>query len=362
MKVSPYIFILIKQGGFILWNYKLHEQFEVTVEYLTELQRLDIGLPPLDKKIFSKLVENNIIIPSSDENHSSNTWQWDELSKIFHIGTQGIHQKNDNVHISPKKYSKKYLEECKEIFSRSSFPNTEKSGEIINLPKKHSAKLQNAKFINTLNARCTSRNFNGRAMTIRDLSILLNLTFSDTTRDIKYYHSKKLKRIGERKTSPSGGGLHPAEAYVFSQNITGLKKGIYYFDSKKDHLVKIKNLNKKFAIGNLLNNQYFSNNLSAGIFITSNFEKIWWKYKNSRAYRIALLDIGHLSQTLLLTATALGLSTWISGAFRDEEISELLNINQISEQPILFLGFGYGNNKPIDSETLKILKNLKEYE
>ena len=134
-----------------------------------------------------------------------------------------------------------------------------------------------------------------------------------------------------------------------------MDRGIYNYNTKSHGLARISSINNDLNLGAILNNQYFANDLSAGIFITSDFRKQWWKYKHSRAYRVALLDVGFISQTLLLTATALGLSTWVSAAFNDTEVSKLLGIDCLSEKPILFVGFGYGSGSPVDPETIKIL-------
>lgn len=238
----------------------------------------------------------------------------------------------------------------------TSIVNYCRAGEKIELPSERSIEIKKAKLLDTLHLRHTSRNFNGKAISFANIATLLEITFSTLNRDEEYYHSLGLLRIGERKTSPSGGGLHPSEAYLFVRNIDGLEKGIYHFNSKDCNLTKLEMIDSEINIGDILNGQYFANDISAGIFITSVFKRQWWKYKHSRAYRVALLDVGHLSQTLLLSATALGISTWVSGAFNDTKVSKLLKIDTICERPIFFIGLGYGNSSSVDSETLKILE------
>ncbi|ARQ71148.1 thiopeptide-type bacteriocin biosynthesis protein [Streptomyces marincola] len=55
-----------------------------------------------------------------------------------------------------------------------------------------------------------------------------------------------------------------------------------------------------------------------------------------RALRLGLLETGHLAQTLLLTATALGLVTTPLGGFRDDLAHELLGLDDL-EQPLQYL-------------------------
>ncbi|KIF02077.1 hypothetical protein PL81_32025 [Streptomyces sp. RSD-27] len=55
-----------------------------------------------------------------------------------------------------------------------------------------------------------------------------------------------------------------------------------------------------------------------------------------RALRLALLETGHLAQTLLLTGTALGLAGTPLGGFQDDLAHELLGLDDL-EQPLQYL-------------------------
>lgn len=55
-----------------------------------------------------------------------------------------------------------------------------------------------------------------------------------------------------------------------------------------------------------------------------------------RALRLALLETGHLAQTLLLTASALGLGGTPLGGFHDDLAHELLGLDDL-EQPLQYL-------------------------
>lgn len=119
--------------------------------------------------------------------------------------------------------------------------------------------------------------------------------------------------------------------------VEGLPPGLYYYrpqDHKLNQLAlgefedKVIGFNQK---------QFYSKGLAFGIYITARLEKYWWKYTHSRTYRIMLLDIGHVSQTALLAATALGLNTWITGAFDDANVETFLNVDGYTESVMLFI-------------------------
>ena len=81
-----------------------------------------------------------------------------------------------------------------------------------------------------------------------------------------------------------------------------------------------------------------------------------WKYGHSRAYRNVLLDVGHVSQTFLLTASSLGLETWLTGAFIDSHIEQALGLDTQTQPVFFFLGVGHGSGGAFDDlmkETVK---------
>ncbi|WP_454738973.1 SagB family peptide dehydrogenase [Cupriavidus necator] len=121
----------------------------------------------------------------------------------------------------------------------------------------------------------------------------------DTRRDLE---ELGLMPVGYRRTSPSGGSLHPSEAYLVAMNVDGINPGVYHYRSHKHELSVIHDSFEKALLGRLLCAQTFANDLSFGVFVTSRFDKLWWKYPHSRAYRVALLDIGCLAQTSVLHA------------------------------------------------------------
>jgi SagB-type dehydrogenase family enzyme len=92
----------------------------------------------------------------------------------------------------------------------------------------------------------------------------------------------------------------------------------------------------------MLAGQMYAADLPFGVFITCRFDKLWWKYPQSRAYRVALFDTGALLQSFLLVSTALGLKTWLTGHFYDDEINRLLGVDGVSESVLLFAGAGPG--------------------
>ncbi len=109
--------------------------------------------------------------------------------------------------------------------------------------------------------------------------------------------------------------MHPSEPYVVIMNVAGLDPGVYHYRSDRHELIRIGEPIVNGDLGGLLCGQSFADNLAYGVFLTTRFDKMWWKYPHSRAYRVALLDIGCLIQTFQLVNTALDIQSWRQATF-----------------------------------------------
>ncbi len=74
--------------------------------------------------------------------------------------------------------------------------------------------------------------------------------------------------------------------------------------------------------------------------MTGVFSRTMWKYHKPRAYRVVLLDAGHLGQTFCLTATRMGLAPFSTAALKDTLIERDLGIDGISESVLYVAGIG----------------------
>jgi SagB-type dehydrogenase family enzyme len=80
---------------------------------------------------------------------------------------------------------------------------------------------------------------------------------------------------------------------------------------------------------------------AAALFImTAVFARTMWKYPKARAYRVVLLEAGHLCQTFCLTATRLGLAPFSTAALKDSLIEKDLGLDGISESVVYVAGVG----------------------
>jgi SagB-type dehydrogenase family enzyme len=190
-------------------------------------------------------------------------------------------------------------------------------------------------FARVLLQRRTWRKFSEAPVPLSALGNLLGLTFG-------VRHWIKLPKIGSIavKTSPSGGSMHPIEAYVLARNVAGLVAGFYHYNATDHHLEPLQRGATSRDITRLLANQWWYGPAGFVVFLTAIFERTRWKYDYARAYRAVLIEAGHLCQTFCLTATSLGLAPFCTMAFADSKIEKALGIDGISESALYVAGAG----------------------
>ena len=142
------------------------------------------------------------------------------------------------------------------------------------------------------------------------------------------------------KTSPSGGARHPIEAYVAALNVRGLQRGIYHYDAAGHRLELIRAGVTREEIVDSLNAQWWFGNAAAVVLMTGVFARTQWKYPAPRAYRVVLVDAGHIAQTFCLVATWQGLAPFCTMALSESKIERALRIDGITESVLYAAGVG----------------------
>ena len=346
---SPYLFIRTEGGKALVWDYKNHKQFLVDALYLNRLIELSCETPCNTRSDIDVELESAQLI--GDYTSKLSCWGWDELSHIFHVGTQNVPITNATSP-TPEQWVDEYLEYCEDIAKDQPLLLTEREGPLIQLQRGDLSPLASVTLEQVLLSRKTCRSFHGNSVSLETVSTLLFAAFGMIHGEWTDLTENDLAITGMRKASPSGGGLHPEEAYLLALRVDGLEPGLYHYRCHDHALTQIKLGNFEPEMIALLWDQYYAQGMAFGVFVTARFDKAWWKYKHSRAYRNVLYDVGHVSQTFLLSATGLGLDTWLTGAFHDHAVESFLEIDGVKEGALLFLGAGHGNPVTID-ETMK---------
>ena len=334
--MKPEFFIQIGDGKLFLWNYRRHEQFEIDLSTLTRLVELSRDASELN------LCKDHEIAQSKCMNFSYPIdWGWDCLSRIFHIGTQLPHSLSDQGEQCADYTG--YIEFCNSIADRIPILTTSRGDGRIDLPQPRWKSIRQISVSAALQQRYTCRNFSGEPVALELLSDALWATFGAIHGFNKdEYEEAGFQTFGYRRSSPSGGCLQPSEPYLIVLNVEDIAPGLYHYRSHEHSLGLIGSHIKREDLTRLLCGQSCAEDLAYGVFITSRFDKMWWKYPHSRAYRVALMDIGCLAQTFQLVSTAQGIQSWLTGYFMDRQVNDLLGLNDTLESSMFFLGAGKG--------------------
>jgi SagB-type dehydrogenase family enzyme len=267
--------------------------------------------------------------------------EWNPAASFFHLATKDVQFQPDNE------------EEFRELLERA------KSRPMPRPVKRYLQAKQvplappkaDSEFPRVLLARHTWRKFSKRPIALPVLGNLLGLTWG-----VQAW--VKTPQIGSAavKTSPSGGALHPVEAYVLARNMEGLRAGLYHYNAADHRLELLRRGAASRDITRYLANQWWYAGAAFVVFMTAVFSRTQWKYDYARAYRAVLLEAGHLCQTFCLTATWLNLAPFCTLAFADSQIEKALGVDGISESVLYVAGAGM---RPENQDQAHLLSGSK---
>ncbi len=188
--------------------------------------------------------------------------------------------------------------------------------------------------------RTTCRNFDPEvALSARDLAVALHRTFGEQGQE-----EIEPGAVALKKNHPSGGGLHPLEAYLLVQRVDGVDAGLYHYNVQSHALDRLPEPigfdTAAFALRMVAGQHYFSD-AAVLLVVAVRFPRSSWKYRrHAKIYRAILLEAGHMSQNLYLCATELGLGAYVTAAINEVEIEETFGLDALLEGPIAVCGFG----------------------
>ncbi len=195
-------------------------------------------------------------------------------------------------------------------------------------------------FDQLLARRTTCRNFDvSRPLPLPLLARMLQRVFGSTGEH----------RVGEdlvflKKNVPSGGGLHPVEAYLIVQHVEGLPAGLYHYRGDTHQLEPIATercVDHAFVM-DVVGQQHWFADAHVLVMLAPRFDRTFWKYRqHAKSYRVIALEAGHLSQTLYLAATDAGLGAFITAAINEKAIERAFALDPITEGVLAVCGFGW---------------------
>lgn len=274
--------------------------------------------------IAERLRAANILVTRHSERHRAEhanevAWHpWGRLVAIFHTETRTLRDQ-------PFLTAKADQERLRERLDTAPPPPASRE-----MPTTHrvpltagAAQWTRSDFLDVLSQRRSTREFRDEPVPFEAISALLRWAGGITEID------EPTQTVF--KTSPSGGGRHPTEIYLHAHRVAGLRGGSYHLNTAKNELELIGPGCSPDVLVEMLGGQDWVADSGCVVFFTSVLPRSMWKYSTPRTYRMLHVDIGHLSQTVYLLATALGLGVTFTAAIQDEKLEELLGIDATHE-------------------------------
>jgi len=178
-----------------------------------------------------------------------------------------------------------------------------------------------------IETRRSRRDYTDAALSLSHLSHLLHLGQGLTSPE------RELRAV------PSAGALYPLEVYAVVHHVEGLPAGIYHYAVRSHRLESLQEGDFRAAMVTAGLGQDFLGQASVCFVISAIWQRTRWKYRE-RTYRYVLMEAGHLGQNLYLAATSLGLGAVAVGAFFDEALDNLLELDGIEEAALYLVSVG----------------------
>lgn len=195
----------------------------------------------------------------------------------------------------------------------------EETAEIINLREGEMIKLPTVtedgkmSLEKALTLRRSIRSYSSDALSLSELSQLL-------------WSAQGITNDRGFRTAPSAGATFPLEMFVVVNNVNQLNRGIYQYNPRDNtlQLIHLKDISSELMRASL--SQSMIAEAGAVLVFGAIFDRTTDRY-GERGIRYVHNEIGHASQNVHLQAAALDLGTVVIGAYRDDEVEEILDLD-----------------------------------
>jgi SagB-type dehydrogenase family enzyme len=254
------------------------------------------------------------------ESEFEKSWSWGIPAALMHYSVQD----NDYMPLdSSETLQKEKLEAVGRI---DLFLRNDHFNDVTVLPISH----HSSALLKLMASRRTVRKAKAQSVSLKQLSdcLFAGLGITGETENC----------VGKLPLSmtPSGGARNPYEAYVFANNVEGLPVGIYHYSATEHSLGLVKKTNE-ISIASLIGGQEWGDDKACLIVLCAHLDRTMWKYVDANAYRVVLIEAGHIGQNIMLAATDHGLTACPTAALSHAVVKSELGISSITQAPIYAL-------------------------
>ncbi len=137
-----------------------------------------------------------------------------------------------------------------------------------------------------------------------------------------------------KRTVPSAGALYPLELYLV------IEEGVYYYVPEGHRMEPHVEGDMRSSLSSAALGQECIAQAPATFLLTAVFSRMETKYGKERSHQYIYLEAGHAAQNILLLATALGLHGVPVGAFYEEQVTKILQL-QRDHYPLYLIPLGF---------------------
>ena len=350
VKRSSAIVVLLEHDEFVFHNFLGQQTFSAHPTALEILRRLHVWtdleairdmFPGYSRKSIDRsmnqLIELGALLVEGsksailDEDYLR-TWAWGPLTAAYHFSSR------DGAFISAEDGMDMLRQQAKFIPSPPLFQRNTEPASDIPLPLREE---YSEPFL-TMARRRTNRVMHDAPISVEHLSDCLLFSMAITA----FIEDPDIVDL-PLKMTPSGGGRNPYEAYVCIRNVTGIAPGTYHY-AALERTLGVVEAKPAPPFPALLAGQQWTATAAAVIFLVANFERTMWKYQDPHAYRVVVMEAGHIAQNVMLAATKHGLVANPSGAFTRGLVEETLGVGGVTQSVVysLVLGVPDGTASP----------------
>jgi SagB-type dehydrogenase family enzyme len=190
-----------------------------------------------------------------------------------------------------------------------------------------------------IGARRSIREYSGAPIDRSELNAILTTACGVTGR----------RAWGDREVAlrayPSSGGLYAIEIYPVILRVRGLEAGVYHARLTESELERLTGPERVQDVidSSLPTEREMLSGAAAMICLTASFVRHERKYGEG-GYRMLVAEAGHISENILLAATALGLEARPFGGVFDDMLNRALTLGDEEEQFVLSVIIGHGRD------------------
>lgn len=177
----------------------------------------------------------------------------------------------------------------------------------------------------TIHQRRSVRSYSSEEMSLSDLAQLV-------------WAAQGITSDRGLRAAPSAGATYPLELYVVAGNVENLETGLYRYHPQKHSLSLVRSGDIRDALSSAALGQQWVKDAPVNLVISGVLQRTASRY-GERALRYVHMEVGHAAENVFLQAVSLGMGSVMIGAFRDNEVKNLIGM-ETGEEPYAIIPVG----------------------